>query len=160
MGGGLMATEGVAQLEALGVKLKLAGATGLRRNLLAGIRAGAQPLVGDVRAAALALLPKGGGLNEYVAASPIAVRTRLTGASVGVRIVNTKKGAQSGGTAQFGSDKGAVRHPVYGHRDRKWATTNVTPGWFSKTLEDKSPGTAPFVLAAMELTAAQIMTGV
>jgi hypothetical protein len=155
-----MPAVGAGQLELLGLRLKAAGATGLRRNLLAGIRAGAKPLVADVRAAALAQLPKSGGLNEYVASSPIAVRTRLSGPSVGVRIVNTKKGAGSGGIADFGSDRGAVRHPVFGHKDRKWAVTKVTPGWFTKTLEDKSPGVAPDVFAAMELTAREIMRGV
>lgn len=146
--------SGAVQLRALGAKLQAAGAGGLRRELLTGIRQGGAPLVEDVREAARTILPHGGGLNEYVANSPIAVRTRLTGA-VGIRIVNTKSGASKGGTASFGSDTGRVRHPVFGHMDR-WATTNVTPGWFSKTLERKAPETEPFVLAAMNRTAVEV----
>jgi hypothetical protein len=148
-----MPAVGAGQLELLGLRLKAAGATGLRRELLAGIRLGAAPLVGDVRAAARDILPKSGGLNNYVADSNIRVATRLSGRNAGVRIINSRSGADSGGTADFGSDKGAVRHPVFGHRDRKWATTKVTPGWFTKTLEEKAPSVTPFVLAACESVA-------
>jgi hypothetical protein len=140
-----------SQLRELGLKLKAAGDGGLRRELLAGIRLGAAPLVADVREAALAILPHSGGLNRFVADSPIGVRTRLTG-NVGVRIVNTREGARKGGERDFGSDLGEVRHPVFGRRG-KWTVTNVTPGWFSKTLERRSPETTPFVLAAMNRTA-------
>jgi len=149
-----MATSGV-ELKALSVRLKAAGDGGLRRQLLKGIRTGAAPLVEDVRQAALDILPKSGGLNRYVADSPIAVRTRLTG-TVGVRIVNTREGARKGGERDFGSDLGEVRHPVFGRRKGKWATTEVTPGWFSKTLERRSPETTPFVQAAMDRVAAEI----
>jgi hypothetical protein len=44
---------------------------------------------------------------------------------------------------------------VFGHRG-KWTVTNVTPGWFSKTLEEKAPTTTPLVLAAMNRTAAAV----
>lgn len=148
-----MASDGAEQLRALGLRLKAAGDGVNRRNLLTGIRTGAQPLVGDVRAAALAILPHSGGLAAQVAASPIAVRTRLTGPSVGVRIVNTKTGAKKGGTtASFGTDRGSFRHPVFG-RKTKWVQESCTPGWFTGTLERRSPETAPFVLAAMKITA-------
>jgi hypothetical protein len=150
-----MATSGV-ELKALGVRLQAAGNGGLRRNLLAGIRAGAAPLVGDVRQAALEKLPKSGGLAEFVASSPIAVRTRLTGL-VGVRIVNTRAGARKGGQTDFGTDRGHVRHPTFGRPGKNsWVGQNVTPGWFSKTLEERSPETTPLVLAAMEATAAEV----
>lgn len=154
-----MAVAGNAQLRLLGLKFQAAGAGGLRRNLLAGIRAGAKPLVDDVRAAAREDLPKKGGLAAIVAESPIAVRTRLTGPSVGVRIVNTRKGVDTaaGKSIRFGTDTGRLRHPVFGHRDR-WVTQQLRhPGWFTETLAHRAPETTPFVLAAMEVTAREIM---
>lgn len=150
-----MPADGAAQLAALGARLQAAGDRVNRNNLRAGIRAGAQPLVGDVRAAALAILPHRGGLAALVASSPIAVRTALTGSAVGVRIVNTKTGTKSGGTSQFGTDRGNFRHPVFGRRT-KWVSESCTPGWFTGTLEKRSPEVAPFVLAAMEATAEMI----
>jgi hypothetical protein len=145
-----------SQLRELGLKLKAAGDGGLRRELLAGIRLGAAPLVGDVRAAALERLPHRGGLAAFVASSPIAVRTRLTGV-VGVRIVNTRSGARKGGTTDFGTDRGHVRHPTFGRKGKgSWVGQDVPPGWFSKTLEEKSPETTPLVLAAMNRTAAAV----
>ncbi len=151
-----MAVNSGAQLRELGLKLQAAGNGGLRRNLLAGIRAGAAPLVGDVRQKALEILPHSGGLAAYVASSPIAVRTRLTGL-VGVRIVNTRAGARKGGTTSFGTDRGQVRHPTFGRQGKNsWVTQAVPPGWFSKTLEERSPETTPLVLAAMNATAAEV----
>jgi hypothetical protein len=145
-----------SQLRELGVKLQGASNGGLRRECLAGIRAGAAPLVGDVRAAALDILPHSGGLAAFVASSPIAVRTRLTGV-VGVRIQNTRAGARKGGSTDFGTDRGHVRHPIFGRTGKgSWVGQNVTPGWFSKTLERKAPETLPLVLAAMNRTAAAV----
>jgi hypothetical protein len=142
-----------SQLRELGAKLQGASNGGLRRECLAGIRAAAAPLVGDVRAAALDILPHSGGLAALVASSPIAVRTRLTGV-VGVRIQNTRSGASKGGTRDFGTDRGRVAHPVFGRRPL--VHQNVPPGWFSKTLERKAPETLPLVLAAMNRTAAAV----
>lgn len=155
-----MPVTGAGQLERLGLRLKFEGAIVLRRELLFGIREGAKPLIGDVRDAALKRLSKRGGLNAYVAESDIKVVTRLTGARVGVRIVNTRKNAKRGGTSDFGSDRGVVRHPVFGHRDRKWAETKVEPGWFTETLNHAAPTVTPFISAALIRTAAQLNAGV
>jgi hypothetical protein len=146
---------GGAQLRELGLRLKAAGDGAARRQLLAGIRAGAQPLVSDVRAAARAKLPKSGGLNTFVADSPITVRTRLAGRIVGVQIVNTRKGVRKGGTSDFGSDRGVVRHPVFG-RKGKWAETQVDAGWFTDTLEKSAPTVTPFVVAAMKTISEEV----
>ncbi len=151
--------RGNAEIAALGRAMQAAAATELRKELLAGIRTAARPMVDAVRQAARDELPKAGGLNERVASSPIAVRTRLTGTSAGVRIVNTAKVEQGrrGGTVDFGTDTGRLRHPVFGHRDR-WVTQPLsTSGWFSKTLDEKAPEAAPEVLAAMRRTAGKLM---
>lgn len=133
------------QLAILGARLKVAGAVGLRRELLKGIREAAKPLIEDARAAALEELPKAGGLNERIASDPMSVRTRLTGSNVGVRIVTTT-------TDTRGADRGRLRHPTFGHRDR-WVTQAIRPGWFTDTLSREAPKVTPAIIAAMEVVA-------
>lgn len=147
------------QLAEIGAALKAASDGGvLRRELLAGIRKGAKPLVEEVRQAAREKLPKAGGLNERVADSPIAVRTRLSGRTAGVRIVNTRKGTDQGGSGvRFGTDTGRLRHPVFG-RQGAWVTQQIAnPGWFTATLNAHAKDVTPEVLAAMKIAAEKIM---
>ena len=152
--------DGALQLRALGLRLKVLSAAGdvapavglgagrsLRAQLTAGIREAAKPAVEATRQAARSSLPKRGGLNVYVADEQIKTAVRLTGPRVGVRIA-----AQS---RSWNEDQSAVRHPVFGHRDRKWATTKVTPGWFTETLTREAPMIIGAVLAAMEAVAVE-----
>jgi hypothetical protein len=117
----------------LGVRLKAAGAGELRVELLRGLRAAAKPLIRDAKQAAHDRLPKHGGLNERVAKEPMTVRNRLTGSGVGVRIVTTT-------TDTRGTNRGRIRHQVFGHTDR-WVTQTYEPakGWFDDTLEHGAP---------------------
>jgi hypothetical protein len=98
-------------------------------------------------------LPKGGGLNEWAAASKITVRNSLTGARVGTRIVVGKRKHDISDL-----DKGSLRHPVYGNR-KKWVSQSIAEGVFSKPLEHKAPEMQAALLAVMELTARQIERG-
>lgn len=138
------------QLEVVGLRLKAAGAGGLKLALTREIKAAAKPLIEDVKQAAESELPKAGGLNEWVAGGKFSSSVRYTGAQIGVRIVASARHSKRGGTSQFGTDRGTFRHPVFGHLDR-WTTQELaTPGWFSKTLEQKAPETTtPRVLAAL-----------
>lgn len=124
---------GLQQLTRLGLALKATGAGGLRRELLSGLRAAAKPMVKEARAAAMDRLPKAGGLNVRVAGEPILIRNRLTGTGVGVRIVTTT-------TDTRGPNKGVIRHPVFGHKDR-WVTQQDprAKGWFDDTLAKAQP---------------------
>ena len=154
--------DAALQLKAIGLRMKYLGAGGnilaaeglgagrtLRAQLLGAIRVAAKPAVEATRQAARSTLPKGGGLNEYIAVEKIKVSTRLTGPSVGVRII-----AQSG---QWSGDQSEVRHPVFGHRNRRWTTTKVTPGWFTGTLTRETPKIMGPIYAAMEAVAAEAM---
>lgn len=117
-----------------------------RKDLLRGIQKVAKPLA-KVTApqVARAGLPKRGGLNEYVASSKFAVRTRTTGQNVGVRIVGAK-----GKHDLDAMDRGRLRHMVYGHRDR-WVSQSIAPGWWSEGMSD------PIVLAPMQRELIQVM---
>lgn len=161
-----MPDNGALQLQAVGRRFRqlatfqnvgaaegLGPGRSLRAQLLAAIRAGTKPAVEATRQAARNELPKAGGLNEYVATSLIGSYTRLTGPRVGVRI-GVRKGP--GSHKAWGANIGIVRHPVFGHRDRKWGETRVTPGWFDHTLSVATPGMAAVVTKAMELVAEEL----
>jgi len=152
--------SGNKDLAILALRLKAAGEGGLRRELLAGIRGGATPILPAVREAALAQLPKRGGLNEWVAASKFTIRNRLSPFTAGVSIVNqpiADTSRRGSGSVQFGTDKGRVRHPVFGHRDRKWAETTVANGgWFTGTIERHLPQVTADVTAVITKVAADL----
>ena len=160
-----MPSSGAAQMRLLGLRLKALGAANsaasglgpgfgrgatLRAQLLAGIRSAAAPLLDEVRVAAREQLPKHGGLNESVAASKFAVRTRLAGPRAGVRITNTSHG---GG----GTNRGVIRHPVFGRARTPWVEQKdpAAAGWFDATLTHHAPQVAVALRATMETIAIQ-----
>jgi hypothetical protein len=148
---------GAEQMRALALDLKAAGSdgAGLRRELLAGMRAVGKPLADKARASALSLLPKAGGLNQWVADSNIGVRNNLTGSStrIGMRIVSTK-----GAHNLEGIDAGRVRHPVYGKRST-WVSQTVPQGWFSTPLAESAPEVQATLILAMDLIGRRIERG-
>jgi hypothetical protein len=144
-------TRGAEQLADLGRALKHESKV-IRKEALAGIRNEGKPAIAAARVSALATLPSSGTLAARVAKSPIGVRTRLSGASVGVRIVATgKKGAQ----ALEEIDGGTVRHPVFGNRNI-WRSQSVTPGWFTRPLESHAPRFRGALSAVMDDIAKKI----
>jgi hypothetical protein len=125
-----MRITGANQLAALAKDLKAAGDKDLRKELLKGLRNAAKPLAKEAAPkAAREGLPKRGGLNEYVAASKFAVRTRTTGQGAGVRIVGAKKGHDIKAT-----DEGEFRHPVFG--GKTWVVQHIKPGWWTDGMSD------------------------
>ena len=147
--------SGSAQLAALAVRLKVAGDKTLRRELLRGLKSGADPLVKKVAEAARSQLPHGGGLNEQVAGQKVKVQVRTGARTAGVRLTTTAPDTRQ-------TDSGFVRHPVFGHRDRKWPTQQIpaAKGWWSQTLADGAPDVQPDLAAAMERVALEIEAGI
>ena len=116
-------------------RLSAAGAGGLRKELLRGFQVELKPAIPLVRASARENLPHGGGLADRVAGASFGVRTRLTGDSVGVRILGTGKAGARGLRAM---NEGRLRHPVWGNRS-VWADQSVKAGWFSDPLVARRP---------------------
>ena len=139
-----------AQLADVAMRLKVAGAVGIRREMLSGLRAAAKPIVADIQDQARESLPKGGRMNEYMAAKKPKVSVRTTGRQAGVSIRYKGKGAYS--------DQGGWRHPVFGHRDRKWGTTRVESavGWFEKGAEKGTPEAVAVMSGVLKSVAAQV----
>lgn len=151
---------GAESLRALGKDLKAMGeeGKGFRKELLKSMRVGAKPLVEATRASARANLPKKGGLNEFIATSKIATRNSLAGNKVGTRIVAKKAGGSKGFHDLEAMDAGSFRHPVHGNR-KVWVQQSVTPGWFTKPLNEAMPKVRASLMEAMEVTELKITKG-
>ena len=148
-----VAGSGSKQLAALAVRIKAAAPTGLRVQLLRGLKAGAAPLIPLVHDAALAKLPHGGGLNEQVAGQKVTVSVRTGAKTAGVRLVTRAPDTKM-------TDSGFVRHLIYGRRG-KWVTQKIpaAKGWWSDTLAKSAPAVTPALMAAMKTVSKQIQGG-
>lgn len=97
----------------------------------------AQPVVTKVRAHARALLPAGGGLGEWVAATRFTTRVRLSGRTVALKIVGGRSSASGKKSDVNRIDQGKVRHPEWGRRGRgQWHTQAVPEGFFTDPVRD------------------------
>lgn len=150
-----MPGSGSAQLRAIAVQLKAAGDRGNMNALRRGIRATVTSSgIPAVRAAAIADLPKRGGLNQYEASQKIRVSV-LTGArTTGVRV---------SGKASRETDTGTWRRPAYPRgADRskwKWREQTYGPaaGWWSDTWRKQAVVITPAIGAELEKVRAKIM---
>jgi len=143
-------TTGGEQLARLSKALRDAGRTELRKELHAGLRNAAKPLIEKTRAEALRRLPKRGGLAKAVAKAPQRLQVS-TGRDPGIRIVvgKTRSGARA-------ANAGFIRHPVFGNR-QVWVDQKVTPGWFDDPLRASIGEVRPYLEQAMENTVEQIV---
>ena len=156
---------GAEQLRALGKDLRAMGeeGKGFRKELLSSMRAAGKPVIGELRKSARDVLPKKGGLNEFIATSNIVVRNSLAGNKVGTRIVARKAGGGKGWHDLEAFDNGSFRHPTRGRKAEahlkriKWVQQSCTPGWFSKPLNEGAPKQREALLAAMSITEAKIV---
>lgn len=144
--------SGVDQLEAVARRIKEAGDKELRRELLRGINRALKPAKAEVQRAALADLPKRGGLNQLVASSKIGSRTRTAGRDPAVFLTGTKSGHDLRSI-----DRGRLRHPVFG--TDTWVDQDIKPGWWSQTLAGQVPSIRREVVNALEDVARRLARG-
>lgn len=130
-------------LQIVARRLKEAGDRGLKAEARKGLRAAAKPVVNAAKEAARTELPHRGGLNEWVADSLYGVRT-LLGPNPRVRIVGQKKGHDLADV-----DKGRIRHPVFGHRDR-WVVQSITPHVLTDAMAREAPEAREALLHVLE----------
>lgn len=140
--------KGAEDLGVLAKRLKETGDKTLRKELLTAIRVATKDTKAQIKASALAVLPKKGGLAARVAASKFTTTTRTTGGSVGIKI--TAKNIHS----IRGMDNGRLRHRVFG--GTKWVSQTVPVGWFSKPVEASAPKVRDEVSKAMSDVAAKL----
>ena len=135
----------------LAARLKAAGAVGIRREMVSGLRAAAKPLPPLLQQAARDKLPKAGGLNEYVAKNKPKVQVRTAGRNAGVRVTSKVKGNYT--------DTGTWRHPVFGHRDRTWAVTRDPSAarWWEDVEKQYTPQAAAAMAAVLATIRSQVI---
>lgn len=86
------------------------------------------PLQAEIPASAMAVLPHGGGLNRLIAGAPVSIR-RGRGA---IHVIT------SSGHDIYNIDRGRLRHPTWGHRDR-WVSQTVPPQWWRLPVTKAEP---------------------
>lgn len=130
--------NGSAELAALAARLKVAGEVGIRREMVSGLRAAAKPLIPVARAAALARLPKRGGLAERVATTGMGTSVRTSARSARVQVF--ARDVKSGAHDVRATNKGYVRHPVFGDREN-WVKQDIprAKGWWDDAMRAASP---------------------
>lgn len=107
-----------------------------RRNLVKAMRRGLNKaaktqVTPAIREHALAILPKRGGLNEYVAQARVATLISYSSRSAGVRLRGRRTSAGRRSDLKR-IDEGTVRAPTWGHRTgASWHTQTVPSGWFT-----------------------------
>jgi hypothetical protein len=141
--------EGAQQLAELSALLKRIDGGELRKDMLRGLRAAGKPMARAAEDAARAKLPRGGGLNEWVAGSKFAIRTRASGKSASIRVVGTKRGHDL-----VGMNEGVVRHPVFGGPG--WSVTRIRPGWWQDAIEGHAEQTREALGEVLDDIAAKI----
>ena len=139
------------QLRASAARLKAAGATGIRATMIKQLREAAKPVAADIQESARESLPKRGGMNEYIAKKKPTVAVRTTGRQAGVSI-------KYSGPGRFSNASG-WRHPVFGHKDRKWATTTsvAAEGWWERGGKQGTPAAQIAMRGVLNEVAAEIM---
>jgi hypothetical protein len=130
--------DGARQLRMLARDLDRASAA-LRKEMPRALRRAATPMIKAIRDEARTVLPKGGGLNEYVAESPITTIVRTGADNTTVQIRGRRRQARPNGKQVDlpAINRGRLRHPTYGHRP--WVTQQVAPGVLGRRL-DRRPG--------------------
>jgi hypothetical protein len=103
----------------LAAELRAIGNRKLRAEVTRALTATAKPIIDAGRAAGVRELPKAGGLNHYFDNATYTAKVR------GGKHPTLTVRADQKGHDMRGADRGMIRHPVYGHKDRKWAYTEV-----------------------------------
>jgi hypothetical protein len=84
-----------------------------------------------IREHAVAILPKSGGLNAWVAAARVTTSIRYGSRTAGIRLRGSRKSLKNKSDLQR-IDAGKVRAPTWGRRGPGfWHTQAVAPGWFT-----------------------------
>ena len=105
--------KGRAELREVITKLEVSAPAELEKDLLAGTREALKPIRADVKAEALAKLPKRGGYAALLARS-VKVSTRVTGGNKIVARVSVTASGKREKRDLPAVNRGVLRHPVFG----------------------------------------------
>jgi hypothetical protein len=126
----------------------------MRRNIIEAVR----PMKTDVQSAILALPSAGHGHTGLRAAMAknCKIRIRASGATALVRLeVAPMSNGRENLPAYMDGEMSPWRHPVHGHRDRKWGEQPAHP-FFDRTVRPRLVEVRAAVNAAVKETARSI----
>jgi hypothetical protein len=90
-----------------------------------------------VKAQAMAILPKSGGLNAWVAKSTVSLVLKMRSATSAQIKLKAARKSQKNKSDLNRIDKGRVRAPSWGKRTAaSWHTQSVSPGFFTEPAKD------------------------
>jgi hypothetical protein len=85
-----------------------------------------------IRANAIAILPAGGGLGQWVAAGRVTSIVKVAGRTVTVTLKGGRSSVNKKASDFNAIDRGRVRHPSWGRRwEGQWHNQGVQPKFFS-----------------------------
>lgn len=127
--------ENAGRFDRLARDLKKVGATGLRRELYAGLGRASKPIREAIIKKARQELPSSGGLNERVATSKITAKAvpSRRGRAPSIRFMAEERSNKP--IDVYALNVGKLRHPLFGNR-RHWYQQRVKPGWFTQPILD------------------------
>jgi hypothetical protein len=134
--------------------LRATGQSGLKRNINTAMRAATVPARQAVRDKLLEVMPKSGGLNEWLARSQI-TSTVLTGANTAGVVVRGRKAGHDLKAANYGT----IRHPTRSGpafkytNEELWRVTHVPAGWWEEALRPFGASIRTALTVAMNETA-------
>jgi hypothetical protein len=108
----------------------------LLRELRKEMRKPVPPLRRKIKRRALAMMPRRGGLNRWVASTRITAKVQVSSRQLRVQLRGGRNSANKRSDMRA-IDRGRVRHPSWGHRGRgAWHNQRVAAGYFTApTLE-------------------------
>jgi len=150
---------GVGDLRKVARRIEEGGGPVMRRELSKALRRATEPAKRDVRAAALAVLPKRGRLAGIVARATISTRTSLRGPNPSVRMTGRWSGHD---LARI--DRGDLRHPVFAdsatpRSEWTWVSQKVPAGFWTKTLRAHARRTQHDVTFAVREVSRMVVHG-
>lgn len=98
---------------------------------------------------ALAIMPKSGGLNQWIAAIRITARMKFSGRSAGITLVGGRRSTKAKSDMRA-INRGRLRAPSWGRRGRgDWHTQAVPPEFFTIPADNDKLWRAA-ILAALD----------
>lgn len=123
-----------------------------QKELVDGLRRAVRPMSKVFRQGALGFLPHRGGLAESIAS---AMRFR-TSVSVG-RSPRLRISASVPGHDIAAMNRGLLRHPTFGHRERgRWVSQVIRAGWWDDTGVLAAQDAADEIVSAIDRAATKL----
>ena len=153
-----MAGGGREEMRRLAAALRQAGPE-LRKNLRKQFKQAAGPVVDATRNAILSSPSKHDGTLRGEVAETVSAQALMSGTQVQLNI--TSRGSRmpegKGNLPAYLNDDKRWKHPVYGHRKRKWAKQESrAKGWFDQTIAGRADDLRRAAEAAMDETARKL----